>query len=329
MEKEYLAKLLLGILVGLLIMMATSQILTSSDRATSINKCKLWIAEQSTPLVGKTFGIKSFGAFDSNAVSNCETWNTEIKQKTEEDVYRDLAEEMRLCWEMYGKGEKNWFSDWSWLGNTIPFYERKSEQYCLVCSQVKFDEDTAKLMKNKIEVDKLWRYMATHSINQGKISTYKEQTYTEYFLKTKNVEIDTNEGIYELGTALNISNDKPLFVTFHITKFDKSILVTAGNILTLPIGGAWVKSIKLAEEASKTAKVALWGGKLLAKGATSSKVTIAGFASGVLTAGDAYIVPSLVIFENDPNDKETIKSLCSNSYYKPREGFFDKINSKI
>ena len=54
MEKEYLAKLLLGILVGLLIMMATSQILTSSDRATSINKCKLWIAEQSTPLVGKT-----------------------------------------------------------------------------------------------------------------------------------------------------------------------------------------------------------------------------------------------------------------------------------
>jgi len=346
-------KFILLLVTLIVLVSATYGITKPADRAGSINKCKTWIAIESAPIAGKTFGIKSFGFFDLN--SPCETWKVNVGKN--EEIYETLANEMYTCWDMYGRGEKNWYSDWSPVGG---IGKKNTEKNCLVCSEIRFDEELFENNQEKsIDLNELWTYMSSHQIPG------RAETYTEYFLKSENANINTPSF---QNSKFDVSQDKPVYVTFHITKGDKSYLgqglattggaaagVTSSYLLGTAIAGG--SAAATAGTVATTGTVLTLGGSFLGETALIASAGTAGAASGAgiaaaipfmfspiglgiiavgITAAtvtyyavdDSYIAPSLMIFGYDKNNEANVKPFCDNIYYKPREGVWEKLKNE-
>ena len=87
-----------------------------------------------------------------------------IKVKTEEDVYKALAEDMADCWWMFGEGKVNYAGS-----------EVDPKLYCSLCSQIAFDDSVKNLFGNQDSFDKknLYDYLAKTKRSDG-------QTYLGY-----------------------------------------------------------------------------------------------------------------------------------------------------
>ena len=347
------AKKFILLFVTLVILVSATYAVTKpADRLGSINKCKTWIAIESAPIAGKTFGIKSFGFLKLN--SPCETWKVDIGKN--EEIYEKLAEEMYMCWDMYGKGEKNWYSEWSLIGSVG---RKNADKYCLVCSEVRFDEKLFEANEEKsIDMNELWMYMANNQIPGH------TETYAEYFLKSKNANINTPN--FE-NSKFNVDKNKPLYVTFHITKGDKSELGqsaattigTAGGIGASYLVGSALAGASTAATGAGLATAAggtsaVLGGSFLGGvgGATLAStgggaalvpvvafmfsppglaiVAVVGITATVVyyAADDSYIAPSLMIFGYDKNDETNTKQFCDEIYYRPRESVLEKLKNE-
>jgi hypothetical protein len=93
------------------------------------------------------------------------------KVKTQDDVYKSLAEDMANCWWMFGEGKINYVGA-----------DMTKKLYCSQCSQIGFDNSVQKVFGGNSEFDKkgLYVYMTNHNYTDG-------QTYAEYLYGTNNL----------------------------------------------------------------------------------------------------------------------------------------------
>lgn len=83
-----------------------------------------------------------------------------IKVKTENEVYKALAEDMANCWWMFGEGKVNYVGS-----ELIP------DHYCSICSQIAFDNSVKDNIFNgspEFDKKKLYNYLASQKRSDGK-----------------------------------------------------------------------------------------------------------------------------------------------------------------
>lgn len=162
---------------------------------------------------------------------SCESMTKPIikKVKTEEDVYRTLAEEMRDCWWVFGEGDINYVKD-----------RMTKQNLCSICDQI-FLDDSVKEVKTEYGVypfakgimskDELYKYMAQTKMPDSD----KDLTYSQYIFNVDNFDDLKQELSNEAGKQVTfgtIEIGKPYFIVMGIT--------TEVNKVTWVLGGAVV-----------------------------------------------------------------------------------------
>lgn len=198
-----------------------------------------------------------------------------IKVKTQDDVYKALADQLAQCWWMFGEGKINYVG-----ADTIP------KLYCSICSQIAFDDSVKKVFpQGELNKESLYNYMEKNKTSE------KDVTYLSYLygvndlsgLKTKLSSNNLNFG--------KINLDKQYYSLMGITS-DVNTLGWAASVggvalavaFTPLVGGAWGLGVGLAVASGTAGGVA---GSLIS-------VVIKG------VSGKDYISPSLI----EPNSPE-------------------------
>ncbi|MBU2634199.1 MAG: hypothetical protein KJ674_03055 [Nanoarchaeota archaeon] len=182
--KKIILVLVFGIILIIFMIYFSGFLAGSGDKAA----CKNWVNTQASL---KVAGIKL-----ADLKSPCITSEETIKDSDKNKIYEQLAGSMYDCWDMYGKGKVDFYSDWVWLGK---------DKHCMVCSEISIDEKVTK-KRPSINIDDFEMYLSNHNPpNHG-------ETYAEFFLNTESSYIDFGEGEIEL------SSDKPLYSVFFIIK---------------------------------------------------------------------------------------------------------------
>ncbi|MCR4327354.1 MAG: hypothetical protein NUV46_02115 [Nanoarchaeota archaeon] len=83
-----------------------------------------------------------------------------VKVRTENEVYKSLAEEMATCWWIFGEGKINYVGS-----DVVP------ELYCSICSQISFDDSVKEKVfqgSNEFDKKKFYEYMANERRSDGR-----------------------------------------------------------------------------------------------------------------------------------------------------------------
>ncbi len=132
-----------------------------------VNRGLIPVGKEMTSLNCKTQQIcLTMGGECLDAPSNAK----EIKVKNEEEIIKEIANEMYDCWWMMGSGEINYAAGLDY--KTV---------YCAICSNIYFDEEIQK-QSSTINYGKLYSYLASENIPN------KKQTYAEYLYDTNNLQ---------------------------------------------------------------------------------------------------------------------------------------------
>jgi hypothetical protein len=150
---------------------------------------------------------------------SCEALTKPIKKKvkSEDEIYKVLAEELRNCWWMFGEGNAKFIDN-----EAIP------KNYCSICSQISFDDSVKKdiISSGKIDKKLLYEYMAKTKIPEKKI------TYSEYLYKTNDLNLIFGEAIKQGAGFGEIDISK--------TYYAFMVVPTKTNWITWAAGGALV-----------------------------------------------------------------------------------------
>jgi hypothetical protein len=137
-----------------------------------------------------------------------------IKVKTEDEVYGALAEEMRNCWWMFGRGDLKYEKDTTFKQNA-----------CSICSQVFFDDSIKEIKtssgifpfgQGKINKDFLYEYLAQTKMPESD----KDLTYSQYIFNEDSFNGLKQELASQAGKSVTfgtIEIGKPYFVVMGIT----------------------------------------------------------------------------------------------------------------
>jgi len=242
----------------------------------SKESCKNWVNLQSTPL------LKERNTFESP----CITTQIEIKkEKTKDEIYKTLANNIYDCWDQYGRGESDFYSDFDW---------GSSDNYCRICSEIKINEDLNQNLRN-IDLDDFEIYLSNNH------PPGNDNTYAEFFTKAENANIDFGSG------TLNLDPKKSIYSSFVVYKSSKANDFqewgfAAGGCVA---GGVIVGSV---------AGLFTAGPGAIPGYALGCKIGfVAGTATGLFGFKD-YLYPSITLFQSDSAD---IKDSCDYVYYKP------------
>ncbi len=139
---------------------------------------------------------------DKNGCKNINPSEVKIV-KTSDEVYKVLANNMQQCWWEFGEGETNYISSGLTKNN-----------YCSICSQIKFDKSLRNIKENGKEVftngeinkNQLYNYMNTNNVTGKKITYIKYLFGTNTNLEKLEKEIldrtkTTNFGNIKIGTS--------------------------------------------------------------------------------------------------------------------------------
>ena len=256
--------------------------------------CKNWANLQSTPI------LKDINTFESSCITTQETIK---KAKEKKEVYKILADNMYDCWDMYGRGEADFYKSFDF---------GKADKYCRICSEIKIDPDLKESLR-EVDIDEFEKYL-----NNEKIPRHRE-TYSEFFLKTQNAQIDFGSG------TLKLDPEKGVYTSFVVYK--KSTPPNFWKLNSLPTvkelgfgAGGCIIGAKLGGIAGGAAGLIAGGlpAPLFAPAGAIGGCAI-GFLGGSLVAVigySNYLFPSITIFEADPNQ---IQNACDYVYYKPQK----------
>jgi len=203
-----------------------------------------------------------------------------IKVKTEDEVYKALADQLAECWWMFGEGKVNYVGS-----ETIP------DLYCSICDQIAFDDSISKeVFKGKTELDKktFYDYLSKTEYSNG-------QTYSDY--------LNLREFISKYsGDYGKINLDKQYYSLMGITS-DVSTwgwIWKIGAVAGLVAGGLALSPL--------TGGASGFGAAALILGAKAAVIggTVVGVTGGILVAptirglnGNEYI-PAWIIEVNSP-----------------------------
>lgn len=151
--------------------------------------CKNWVYRNSVT------ALKEFVGDKEN--SPCVTTEEIIKTTNQNEIYEQVARNMYECWDQYGQGETDFYSDIDWGPRNL---------YCRVCSEIKFSDDVKQKIK-EIDVDEFEIYLNDHNPPNSKM------TYADFFIKAENSKIDFGEGkipldqnLYTMFTAYKVGD---------------------------------------------------------------------------------------------------------------------------
>lgn len=282
------------VLIGLLLLYAiiTSGYVPFLEKSGTSQACKNWVNLQSTSLLEEAHLFKS----------PCVTTEDTIKSaKTEDDIYKKLADNMYECWDTYGRGESDFYSNFDF---------GSADKYCRICSEIKISSDLPQDKRN-VDIDKFEEYL-TNNYPPG-----HKETYAEFFIKAENANIDFGSG------KLNLDPEKKLYTAFVVykksTPEDFWKLDSLPTIKELGFGtGGCVAGAATGFIAGGLASLPSGGvlAPILAPlGAVGGCAF--GFIGGDLlsvTGYSDYLYPSMTLFEST---SDQIQNVCDYVYYKP------------
>ena len=114
------------IIVAGILFFATATILNLGESSVDREACRNSVLlKERSKVLGKPF-------LDS---VRCETNLIEIDSDDEDEIFRDITNEMYDCWYQFGEGKRDFLSDRDFGGG---------DEWCFVCSRIEFGEETQK-----------------------------------------------------------------------------------------------------------------------------------------------------------------------------------------
>ena len=217
---------------------------------------------------------------------NCPTRDVLIKEDfSDEKTARTIAQEMRWCWDSWGKGEYQLFEE--------------DGVFCHICSMVRF-EDTNK------EFSSLMPYLAEHTVGSSDLS------YIEYFSPTHFGEVFSGEdflaSIEQQSSIPVISSSQDQAIIFYTIKGKDSLTAFSERLEATVIGAGATIVV------GSIGAIVCTGTVLCAVGASFSFVvgtvvtTIANYFTDTLSP-----YASMMVIQ--PTDEESIGLLgCTHSF---------------
>ncbi len=179
--------ILVLISLGLLYFVITGGYIPFLSGSGSKQACKNWVDLQSLSL------FKEF----RNLKSPCITYDDAIKNvKNQDEIYKKLADNMYECWDTYGRGEADFYSNFDW---------GSPDKYCRICSEIKISSDLTQDKRN-IDIDKFEQYL-TNEHPPG-----VRGTYAEFLTNADNARIDFGSG------TITLDPDKIIYTAFVVYK---------------------------------------------------------------------------------------------------------------
>lgn len=244
--------------------------------------CETWVNIQSTPI------LKEFGPLQSSCITAKET----IKNARKEEIYKQLANSMYDCWDMYGQGEADFYSDIDWLG---------SDTYCRICSEIKISSDLDQERRN-INIDDFESYLTNNNPSGSR------ESYAEFFIKAENAEVNFGSGEITLDPEVN------LYTIFAVDKRSdwstegilKNFVFEPGAIL---LAG---KQVPVLNKVPGKVGGLIKGGK--AGGWIGLAITYVATVGLVTLADGSVLDPTLLLLSSDD---PRIQECDAGIYYKP------------
>lgn len=273
-----LSKLILILLSIAIILLFVINLVPFLSKSGDKAVCKNWVNMQSR---AKIAGIQ----LPSLIESPCVTFSDKIQTKTEDKIYKQLAEDMYDCWDMYGAGKIDFFSDWGW---------ENKENYCIVCNEIEIDKGINK----ELDIDDFEEYLSNHNPPSHK------ESYAQYFLGPDYGSIDFGSG------SIKINSETPLYIMFVVSKKKGDIGPTT---LSQNIGMATGCGIGLKAGFALGTFFPGIGNLVFAGGGCI--VGIVGTAIFFETTYADVLYPSIFLAPGE----DILKKGCSSYYYKPKE----------
>jgi len=249
--------------------------------------CKNWVNLQSTSVLKEARSLKS----------SCVTTEETIKDKdikTKNDIYEILANNMYDCWDMYGRGEQDFYSY---------LFTESGANYCRICSEIKTSSDLEQ-NKRKVNIDDFEIYLTNTHIPSSR------ETYAEFLTKVDNAQINFGSG------SLTLDPQKSLYTMFVVSKkaqnpnfFNEKTAVPSVMQFGIDLGGC-----------TAVGEVGFLLGSLagpVVGGIAGVGGCILGIVGGEVVSshvGNNYFFPSVLLVNSDINQ---IRNSCGNLYYKP------------
>ena len=246
--------------------------------------CENWVARNSVSYIKEVTG--------NIGESPCVTTEEVIKDLNENKIYEQLANNMYDCWDQYGRGEADFYSNFDF---------GSADTCCRICSEIKFDDDVKKRTK-AIDVDKFEIYLSTRNPPNN------ELTYAEFLTGSDNAKLDFGT------TPINIESGS-LYTTFLVYKHSSSVLEpeTGATTLGFTLGACYVG-----------AQIGAVVGTVFAPitGTTGCAIGMMSVLFTKATSIGDSLYPSIVMFRSDSNN---IAKACDYVYYNPEEKPFEFI----
>lgn len=168
---------------------------------------------------------------------NCRTEQVKIDKsyKTEEQIKKEIADEMLDCWNMVGRGERNFMPQGFW-----------TEGYCLICSNIQFD---SKIKQEFPVIAGILSYMNATKMDG---MTYYNAIWGEnsYLPGGIDVNVDTSKDyavMFSLKKAGWLSSNKGAVAT---------VIIAGSVILAIATGGAAAPVVGVLSTATTTTATA-------------------------------------------------------------------------
>jgi hypothetical protein len=274
--------------------------------------CKNWVYRNSVSVAKEVVGD-----FEN---SPCITTEEKIKEIDETKMYEKLAQNMYDCWDQYGQGDVDFYSDIDW---------GSSDAHCRICSEIEFDEKVKKEIK-EIDVDRFEIYLSNNNPPNHK------ETYAEFFTKSDNSKIDFGSG--------KIPLEDKFYTMFVVNKRgDYSFMGFLNKLIILPVtaiaGGSQIIPfadklpkafgglVRYTKYTSSTAPIMSAGGSKL--GTVTTKIGTSAKGGGLIGMAIIYTTVVSTSFLADgsilyptlslvSSDSPKIGS-CSYIYYQPEK----------
>ena len=279
MEGELIVGLIALAIIAVIIFLYSSGLFSIITGEADISNCNTWVGLQSK------FKVEGVRLIPSD--NPCITTVSTIKDKEEAEFYEYMAKTSFNCWDMYGRGKVDFFSDWDFTG---------IENYCFVCDETTIGEDAE---INDFDLDKFEAYLSNNKVSGQK------KTYSDIFLGTENSRIDFGEG------KIPLKKGDKMYTMFTVIKSDTAPSLTDQFLDTFTmIGENVVKSIFIQVSIVRHPS-AIYSG------------AITGFVySGFKTVfGVNYMYPSLIIAKGDGIVDEN-GAVCSKVHFSPKKNIF-------
>ncbi|MBU1204033.1 MAG: hypothetical protein KKG60_03125 [Nanoarchaeota archaeon] len=251
--------------------------------------CKTWVSLQART---KIAGFKV-----AEMKNPCITEKKDLKVNEEKpnEMYKSLADSMYDCWDMYGQGKIDFFSEWK-----TPF--SKGPTYCILCSRITVDK------QGTLDMKEFGEYLNSHN------PPNHQETYAQFLLNSEN-------GILDVGAnKISLDSNDPVYVMLRIVKANAhewKKAAVAGGVGTIIAG-----------------ELAFTGALLVGTG-IGAPVGVIALAAGAIIytttvfSGAEVFIPTLTIVSG----KDLVKQGCgeNNIYYNPRKSlipFLDKDKDK-